>query len=202
MWSVRETVAVDQHSYDQRHGQKTKQRGTNNMTTLATATPLIGEIISVYADGGCIGRNPSKLGGTWCCITVVGNICCDISSGVILPGEIGLPTVTNNVSELWAAVEALGRCPAGWNGTLYTDSNVTRLRLGGGKLNGVPDCLKERLHAALKRAGAFRTVLLDGHPTKRQLAAGRGKRGNPVSWWNCRCDAECNRQAAAFLRSH
>jgi hypothetical protein len=78
---------------------------------------------------------------------------------------------------------------------------VTRQRLVNDKagMAGVPPGLAERLRRQRDRVPAvkdpLRVVLLDGHPTADQLAAGVGKRGNPVSKWNAACDAECSRQA-------
>jgi hypothetical protein len=45
------------------------------------------------------------------------------------------------------------------------------------------------------RLGTVVPVLLDGHPTQAQLAAGVGKRGHPVSAHNVACDRACTAQA-------
>ena len=44
-------------------------------------------------------------------------------------------------------------------------------------------------------------VLLDGHPTKKQLEAVLGKRGHPVSKHNVWCDEACRQAGEAFLRN-
>lgn len=172
----------------------------------------------VFTDGGVIGRNPSELGGTWAYIMVptsptfgihdwpeamqpyatwLKGRCVVRDSGVVAPSDIGLKFVSNNVTELWAAMEALERMPAGWGGNLCTDSGVTQCRLvnKSPSFRGIPADLRDRFWKARQRAGAFRVTLLSGHPTKAHLAAGIGKRGTPVSEWNVACDEECNRLA-------
>jgi ribonuclease HI len=162
------------------------------------------EIVALYADGGCIARNPSPLGGTWafCQVDAAGQRLG--GWGGVLPAPPG-GTISNNLTEFVAAVLALESVPVGWTGTLYTDSNVTRGRLvDGWALNGLPQEWIKRGAAALQRHThhghlTFRAVLLQGHPTAADLRAGVGaKRGLPVSVHNCWCDHECQRQAARY----
>lgn len=162
-------------------------------------------ITEVYTDGGVIGHNPSKLGGTWAFVLLNADGTFEQQSGVITPAEIGMDVVTNNVTELWAAVEALERLPVGWLGKLYTDSSCTKHRLLRRKpsMKGVPDVLSDRLFSARKRLPQpLRVVLLDGHPNKHHLAAGVGKRGQPVSKWNVLCDKLCTAQAEKFRQEN
>jgi ribonuclease HI len=162
-------------------------------------------IVALYCDGGVIRVNPSPVGGTWAWIAVdAAGMRLGAASGVI-PAPPG-GTVSNNLSEFVAAVRALESVPPEWTGTLYTDSNVTRGRLmDGWALNGLPPEWIARGAAALQRhtrAGqrTFRAVLLQGHPTAADLAAGVGaKRGLPVSAYNVACDAECTKLARAYL---
>jgi hypothetical protein len=63
---------------------------------------------------------------------------------------------------------------------------------------GIPACLQERLVAAKVRLGRYRVVLLGGHPTPEELAAGARAGAVPVSEHNCWCDAACVAQARAF----
>jgi ribonuclease HI len=162
----------------------------------------LSEVHATYCDGGALKKNPSPLGGTWCyChVDAAGNQL-GAASGVVTPADVGLPAVTNNFTELLAAVLALESLPEGWAGTLYTDSNVTRCRLTGAKprFNGIPLNLANRTLAVRRRLGDFRVVLLGGHPTKADLAAGRRKDGLPVSAWNVFCDERCGREARDFL---
>lgn len=156
--------------------------------------------MNVYCDGGLIGANPSPNGGTWCFVVVDDDVQVAMQSGIVTPAEAGLPAITNNYTELLAAVNALEMMDDGWTGTLFTDSNVTRLRLISSKpkMAGIPPALQQRLRDAKRRVGAFKVALLDGHPTRQQLASGIGKRGGPVSKWNVLCDEECTRLANEF----
>jgi hypothetical protein len=155
----------------------------------------------LYADGGVITRNPSDEGGAWAwrLVSDADEIVLQ-GSGVILPAEAGLPQITNNLTELLACVEALEAMPGSWRGTLFTDSLVTLCRLFNAdpSFNGVPPELEARTWAQRRRLWGYRVVLLDGHPTRKQLASGIGKRGNPCSKWNVACDEECRRLAVAF----
>lgn len=152
----------------------------------------------VYCDGGVIGCNPSELGGTWSFV-VPG---CPIVSGVVTPREAGLPKITNNYTELLAAVQALENMPAGWAGTIYTDSQITlfRIRNQKPKFNGIPQDLQQRVWAARKRLGNYQVVLVGGHPTQNDLALGQDSRGLPVSKWNVECDKECTRLSKLHRR--
>lgn len=158
----------------------------------------------LYCDGGVIGRNPSPHGGTWAFYYLIGGNDDDPTflkqSSLVTPDMAGLPMITNNYTELLAAVCGMEVLPGGWDGTIYTDSHVTLCRLvnPGAGMKGIPDDLQARLAACKARLGDFRCVLLDGHPTTAQLAAGKGKRGNPVSKWNVLCDKECTRIAKEY----
>lgn len=154
-------------------------------------------MLQLFTDGGVIGPNPSPLGGTWAwCLVVNNDRIAYHASGIVTPKDIGLPTVSNNVTELLAAVEGLDNAvpqPVDW----FTDSGVTLWRLTTGKKwAGVPDWLKARAIAC--RPGVKSATLLGGHPNKAELASGRRKDGKPVSEWNVWCDHECNRLAAEF----
>lgn len=162
-------------------------------------------IVSLYTDGGCITRNPSPIGGTWAFRGVYANGYCALSdSGVITPEECGMTTVSNNVSELAAAVFALEAMPEGWKETLFTDSEVTLLRVRQtkrqAKLNGVPESLRSLLAEQKARLGKYEVVLVAGHPSKLELFRGVSKSGLPVSLENVRVDAECRRQAERYMR--
>lgn len=168
--------------------------------------------VSVYCDGGCIGRNPSQHGGTWAFVVVdkFGNRIAE-SCGV-KPKPSGLPYVENNLMEYIAAVRALEWLPKGWTGTLYTDSNNTIGRLfQGWTTNGVPEEWVDRALVALRTVGPITPVLLKGHPTQEDLARGYARvpvRGTskhkqvPVSHHNVRCDELCNLQASYYMSGH
>lgn len=155
----------------------------------------------LYVDGGCVRKNPSPHGATWawCHINKEGQML-QSGSGIMSPKELGLPLVSNNIAEVVAACAALEAMPPAWSGTLYTDSEVTVARLiRTPKFKGVPPALRDRIHQVRCRVGAMQVVLLSGHPTRKQLADGRGKGGRPVSQWNVWCDRECRRLSKLAL---
>ncbi|MGI4792008.1 MAG: hypothetical protein ACRYFS_24560 [Janthinobacterium lividum] len=161
-------------------------------------------ITALYSDGGCIGPNPSLDGGTWawCAVDEDGERILS-ASGVLLPfqkdADCNLIAVTNNQSEMVALTRGLLSLPDGWSGTVFCDS---RLALGWTFWNFKHDLVPNRLYLkameAKARLGRIETVLLDGHPTQAQLAAGFGKRGQPVSEHNKFVDALCTDRAKEF----
>jgi hypothetical protein len=130
-------------------------------------------------------------------------------AGCITPEEAGMRSISNNFSELLAAVRGMESLPAGWSGTIYTDSMITQRRivkrgryLKRAKMNGIPEWLRDQTDAAKSRLGAFRVVLLAGHPTRKDLARGCREDGLPVSKWNVMCDRMCGVQAKNFWASN
>lgn len=155
-------------------------------------------IVAVYADGGCILRNPSPYGGTWayCLVDAAGQRVQGESGVITVAGE----TVSNNLAEFVAVVMGLEALPAHWSGRVCSDSKVTLGRLfWQWRLRLLPDEWVIRGGEALERLGPLTPVLLDGHPTRAHLAAGIGKRGHPVSEHNVWCDAACGEQAREYL---
>jgi ribonuclease HI len=153
-------------------------------------------IIALYADGGVIGRNPSDAGGTfaWCHVDEADQRI-KAMSGVIRPWA-SMPRITNNLTEMVALVLGMEALPAEWDGTVYSDSQITLGRVfRGWKMDGIPFALQRRAITARQRLGPVDFVLLDGHPTRAQLAAGIGKRGQPVSEHNVWCDHACCEQS-------
>lgn len=174
------------------------------MTTAATAV----EVVEAYGDGGLFSKNPSTVGGAfaWCHVGASGEYIRE-GRGYVLPQDVGLDTVTNNVTELLALVFCLEALPDGWSGRLYTDSYVTLCRVrqrepGSMKkagFAGVPDRLRDRVFAQQSRLGFYSVHLLGGHPTPEELIRGkRFKDDFPVSKHNVRCDEACNAVRAAF----
>lgn len=158
-------------------------------------------VTAIYADGGVIQINPSPIGGTWAfCHVNAANQRIRTASGVVLPRS-SCPLITNNLTEMIALVKGLEALPDGWAGVVYSDSQITLGRLfEGWKMSGIPPVLIRQGTAAMARLdwANCNYVLLDGHPTKAQLLAGRGKRGAPVSEHNVFCDKACQKEAAAF----
>lgn len=163
------------------------------------------QIAALYVDGGVIGRNPSPQGGTWawCHVDAAGQRIAH-GGGIVLPIAWGLAAITNNLTELLALAEGLESLPAGWRGTVYSDSMVTLGRVFlGWQMNGVPAGLIERVDAAMARIDRrSQWILLDGHPTKAQLAAGIGKRGHRVSEHNVFCDRRCGEIGRMYQAMH
>lgn len=152
----------------------------------------------LFADGGVIGNNPSKIGGTYACSLLKDGRVLWQHSGVIVPSG-SLTEITNNLSELIAVLEGLYVLPNDWVGIIYSDSKITlgRVFCDWG-MTGVPDKERFELVSAKKRLynwSKIRYCLVDGHPTKKQLQIGVGKRGGPVHEQNVWCDKECGRLA-------
>lgn len=154
----------------------------------------------VYCDGGVIGPNPSPLGGTWAFCWVRHGMVIRKGSGVITPADAQLTHVTNNLTELLAVVQGLTPLPPHWTGWLCTDSAITIQRLKGGfQGTSVPDWLKRRVFKLRARSIRPQYLLLGGHPTAAELAAGTLTRnGRPCSPHNVWCDEECGRRATAW----
>ena len=169
-------------------------------------------VVAVFADGGVIHRNPSPYGGTiaYCHVDEHGKRVESLGALVLhnpgsrdyLPGVPMIynsytPLVTNNMTEMLALLACLQALPEGWSGPVHSDSQVTLGRLfWGWKLTGLPAQWIEWGSRCLKRLGKLEPVLLQGHPTKADLARGVGaKRGYPVSKHNVWADKECGRVA-------
>lgn len=156
-------------------------------------------VAAVFSDGGIIRINPSPDGGAWawCHVSAADDLVAE-AVGLVTPADVGLPTVSNNLTELLGLLRGLEALPAGWEGPVYTDSHVTlcRFRPGAKKFNGIPAPLVERVRAAVARLGHLHLVLLAGHPSEKHLAAG-AKKGRPVSRWNRHCDELCTAAMAA-----
>src|ERR1043166_547843 len=104
----------------------------------------------LFADGGVILKNPSTIGGTWayCLVDCEGQYV-QQKSGILLPAQIKMSHVTNNVTELFALVKGILSLPEDWEGMVYSDSHVSLLRIFRyGKLNNVPDCFMDGIKRA------------------------------------------------------
>jgi ribonuclease HI len=164
----------------------------------------------LYTDGGVIGRNPSKLGGTWawCLIDECGRML-KRDSGVVDGYREKLKVVTNNYTELFAAVTGLWAVGKDFCGTVVTDSQITMGRLTRGTgFAGIPQWLRLRT-LELGRNRKWRVELVAGHPTQKDLARGYkikmlktgGERRYPVSKWNVWVDERCQMEAKKFMET-
>lgn len=165
---------------------------------------------ALFADGGVIGANPSGIGGTWAwrwvreSLVVCDGLLVTQDSGVITPRQADLPSITNNLTEMLALVRGLQALSISWTGTVYSDSQITLGRVfQGWKWKNIPLWLHHEYQQARARLVSWekiKWVLLQGHPTRAELAAGVGSRGYPVSEHNVWCDKACGESAAEFLR--
>jgi ribonuclease HI len=159
----------------------------------------------LYVDGGVIARNPSPIGGTWAVRLIENGQVCQERSGIIIPQDAGLPEITNNLTEMLALLRGLECLPDSWIGVIFSDSQVTLGRVfDGWKWQNIPLWMHHQFQAQRRRLvywDRIGHVLLDGHPTKAQLAAGIGKRGHLVSEHNIWCDWACGQQAKQYLAS-
>jgi len=166
------------------------------------------KIVSVYADGGVIGSNPSAIGGTYAYRLIEEDEECNhyIDGAFVLTARENGGPVTNNQTEMMAVLSALELVPDDWAGSLYSDSQVTLGRVFmGWKWANVPQFMHAKykdLRARLTRFEDIKWFLLDGHPTKAQLQAGKGKRGGPVSEHNVWCDQACTEAGEKYLADY
>lgn len=161
-------------------------------------------MIDLYVDGGEMISNPSKIGGTWAWAQVIDDVMVEYGSGRFTPEDIDMPQVTNNLAELYAALEGMANMPDGWKGTIYTDSQTTyyRICLDGSNspsMKGIPRWLQDELSKQQKRLGRYSVVMIGGHPTKAELAEGCKENGVLVSRHNHYCDTLCKRESKAFM---
>lgn len=157
----------------------------------------------LYCDGGVIGRNPSLYGGTWAFRRLRDGLIVSEQSACISLLDAQVPAVTNNLTEMLALVRGLQSLPPTWIGVVYSDSLITLGRaFQGWKWKNIPPWLHQEYQQArgcLVNWKQIRWVLLQGHPTKAELAAGIGSRGYPVSEHNVWCDKACGNRAAEYM---
>lgn len=153
----------------------------------------------LFTDGGVCGRNPSKVGGTWTWVLVEEDVLVRQASGIVTPEDLGVAAVTNNQTELLAAVRALDAVGKEWRGVLWTDSEVSWFRLQESKrFNGVPAWLRLWTLELRRQPRQYQVKLLGGHPTKKDLERGHRRDGTPVSSWNVLCDKRCQQLAKSI----
>lgn len=149
-------------------------------------------VIAVYADGGCIQKNPSPYGVMWAWCGVNADDQRIVERGGVIPST---PTRqwTNNIAEQVALVLALEAMPDGWSGMVCSDSQIALGRLfKDWRTRNLPENVTRRGHVAIARLGVLEPVLLQGHPSAAELATGVGsKNGFPVSAHNVWADKKC-----------
>ena len=188
-------------------------------------SPIIQGVFNLYADGGLLSPNPSTIGGTMafaltdldddllaasfdCCITrteemrwrqstrnPLGTI--QVKDYQKCPALWPNDRITPDITETWAIVRGLTFLPRDWSGTVYSDNECALQRLFGTySWNGVPDRFKRMCLDRVATLGSITTLLLNGHPSKKELAQGwkfnSAKIKRPVSEWNKLCDTGCD----------
>lgn len=162
------------------------------------------DIVALFPDGGVMPApkpfpaSRSPYGGVWafCGVDMAGRHIVEASGYVPAAGTGGaLETVTNNMTEFIAAAAALEAVPVGWTGYILPDSHVTIGRLfDGNKTKGLPAAWVNKALARLSALEYVKPVLLQGHPTRIELAQGFGEKHGmklPVSIHNVWADDTC-----------
>ena len=126
------------------------------------------QILAGFCDGGVMGSNPSKLGGTWAwCHIGAGNERIATKSGMIktIPGK--RDEITNNEMELAAMIYLLQSFPERWSGQVFTDSRLTVLRIkavqNGRSTREISMKSIVLIKAALDRLSTVEVYWLPGH---------------------------------------
>jgi len=155
----------------------------------------------LFTDGGVISSNPSAIGGTWSWVRVCDGEELEFRHGVLLPVHTQTATVSNNNTEFIALCRGILALPDDWRGTVASDSLIA---LGwvfkGYDTTNIPASLRRRIPEVRAKAAKLDHILLAGHPSRKDLAAGRRLSklpAYPVSIHNVRCDTLCNEAAEA-----
>ena len=165
----------------------------------------------VFTDAGLLSGGRTLLGGMWgFCLVDENDEVVTLQSGLMVPRDHEIATVEINLVETYAVLLALEYTVAqwpGWSGEVLLDNNNARKRFcEPSPWGGVPDAIRLRCHAALKRCGPLRFTLLAGHPTPADLAQGFRVRssGNPypVSRHNVAVDLACCQERDAWQAVH
>lgn len=176
----------------------------------------------VYADAGLLSPNPSPIGGTFAyCYTDTDDEFMAGYAGVILttsiranrnPKEVPqyLTVDENNrgriaqwdkshmspdQAELMALIWAIGALRPGWSGKVYSDNQSALERLFGKyEWNGIPKHNREYGEKCVARLGKVEPILLNGHPSRKDLISGLRTNKNgitrPCSVHNKWCDTQ------------
>lgn len=161
-------------------------------------------IHSLVADASTIFTSPSTEGGTfaWCQVDMWDQKL-ERNSGIVLPYELGVTKLDNNLLELVACLRGLASLPNGWAGQVWTDNQPAAWNLSytHGVRRGfrlLPACVNDSLETQLARLGHFSVVLVGGHPTPSDRRRGYKRNGRPISQHHIWCDRECTMQAWKF----
>lgn len=163
-------------------------------------------IVHLYTDGGVIRANPSPIGGTWAYRILLNGLVQREHAFAMRPDELGLTTVSNNVTELLAVLYGLRALANGRTVHVWSDSGVTLTRVfRNGQRAGVPTWMSAILDEQQARFSDGRLTLdgytlLGGHPTAAELTDGKRRDGKPVSAHNVWCDQACTAAGLQLLK--
>jgi ribonuclease HI len=160
-------------------------------------------MLKLFTDGGCSRKNPSPYGISWAYVAADENdTIIKQDSGAISTALCGKFKASNNLAEMIAAVKALefAAHTQVQKATLYSDSELTLNRIFKDySKDGLPKNVTARLGTAVAKINKLDGVLVGGHPSKKELKAGVGKKGLPVSEYNVLCDKLCKEEAKTLL---
>lgn len=142
----------------------------------------------LYSDGGVIQKNPSLIGGTYAYVIIHEDKIKDKDAGTYTPDDMNTDVVTNNQTELVAALAGfeLAFVKGLHIRKFYCDSDVTLGRLyRGWALNNIPAWLVDWHHELV---GVIQT-------TPYELV--KGHAGNK---WNEYCDQLCRQAGLKLLK--
>lgn len=145
------------------------------------------KLYDLYADGGVILKNPSKIGGTYAWVLVDGDKLFHEYSSVLTPQLAWVDAVTNNQTELHAVLDGVM-----WAldhdvkiGRIFTDSQVTYGRLyKSWSLKNIPPWMVDNYNYLLYYVHKTRGFLVKGHNGDK---------------WNEYCDKLCRQEAERFM---
>lgn len=115
-------------------------------------------IVALYIASGCIGSNPSAIGGTYAWRIISSEDTIYGRAAVVPASRIGAE-VTNNQAEMLALLDGLSRLPAHFHGKVYSQSQVTLGRaFAGFRWKNIPDWMHKRYQVERSRLGMWHQI--------------------------------------------
>jgi len=183
--------------------------------------------VHVYTDAGIIGTGYSKIGGSFAWRIVIGgrpglNPCegtviksgsgLFLVKGIPFPPELesvcddsGLDGIECNLMETFSAYHGLNAAlELGYvSVTLCCDNkNAIGRMTQDYATNNLPEWMLDCIQSTRSKFHDIKSVLMNGHPNKKELKSGIGHSGYPVSDHNVWCDKECTRIKKEFYALH
>ncbi len=129
--------------------------------------------------------------------------------GIILPKDVNLDVITNNLTEMLAVLRGLYSMPEKWHGYVCSDSKVTLDRVFVIRevkdpvvWKGIPSRMTKMYKFVTEKVdwSSCQRIQLAGHPTRQELIAGH-KEGVRVSKWNVACDWICKSLSKEYMET-